>query len=461
MTKTPPPPHYDEELKQGLPIIADLGKKPPRFRYLAVIFFIQGISLLFAFNAMINSVVFFNDRANGALGAEYVMDYYLIAFAFVRFLAMVIVPVKMRGGSPYRQIWMSQIGNMIVFLAFALLNIRNEINPWIFMIVTIIVVIALSIFSVIAFFGIFTIIAHIPGYSERLSTVVAHGQGAAGTIVCLLKLISIVFYRSHHPETTTKHLDSLLFFLFFAALVFVSICIFIPVRNVRRSESMLILVPIEKIIAKSPSPFYQPPKAQGPYQEWMSYYFSIYKQIPVYFWSTFILFFQTMTLVPTFIFMNPAKIEMQISAAFYETRFFVIFNLLLYNLGDWFGRIIVGIHALNIKNKWALLVFSILRFGLMPFYLLNNLHLDDHLTTMGTPLGNDIAFCFVNFIFGLSAGYLVTCIMENAPNTVKEPKDKRFALFILMHCMTFALFIGSIFSFILELLLHAYALEHY
>lgn len=460
MSVTPAPPHYDQELEHGMPIIVDLGKKPPRFRFLATIFFLQGVSLLFAFNAMINSIVFFYDRSKGAWNGEYIMDIYLIGFALVCFLAMIVVPIKMRGGSPYRQIWMAQAGNVIVFIIFALLNLKADMSPGLFMGVSIAVVIALSICSVIAFFGIFTIIAHVPGYSERLSIVVAYGQGAAGTIVCLFKLISLVFHKEDAGEgaSYSAYMDSLVFFLFSAGFILVSTILFIPVRNIRRAESMLTLVPDEKLGAKTPSPLHQPPKAMGPLQEWVDYYMSVYRQIPIYFWSLFILFFQTMTLIPVFIYLNPAGEAQRVSKKFFEKHFYVIFNLLCYNIGDWLGRLLIGFHSLNIKNQVVLFILSLLRFGLMPFYLLTNLHIHGHLTLLKSPLSNEFAFAFVNLAFGLSAGYLVTCIMENAPEAVKDEKDRRFASFILMHCMTFALLIGSVFSLILEIILNNWAM---
>lgn len=455
------PPHHDPELSAQLPVIVDLGKEPPNIKYLKVVFFFQGIALLFAFNALMNSSAFFASRSEHYEIGHLVMDYFMITFALVRFIFMIITPIYLRGTSPYKQVMISQTGNVFVFVAFAFLIYWEELDSVAFFWLSTVIVIFLSAFSVVAFVGIFTIIAHIPD-SDQFASCIATGQGVAGTVVTLVKIISLCIVDLNKEHST------FVFFLFSAALLLLSVLIFIPVRNIRRSEGMLMLVPQAKLRAKHDSAdgdgdgndgfgvhatINRAPKASGPWSIMLGYYFSLYREIRLYFWCIFLLFFQTMLLVPTFLYLTQSTNYE--NGDFFHTKVFVVFSLFLFNVGDWLGRSLVSVGRFSITNRYVVFGLCMLRFAFVPLYLLGNVHLEKWAYPIPRYLAYDAVYCTLNALLGFTAGYLVTVIMEHAPETVENKHDRRYAMLLMMHCMTFALFMGAVASLGLELVLYA------
>lgn len=85
---------------------------------------------------------------------------------------------------------------------------------------------------------------------------------------------------------------------------------------------------------------------------------------------------------------------------------FNTFHFLVYNIGDFTGRLLVSLPLPNsLTNPTALLSYSLLRTLFIPLFLFCNVHLPNSQTYISTPLLGDIGFMVLLFMLALTNGH--------------------------------------------------------
>ena len=122
---------------------------------------------------------------------------------------------------------------------------------------------------------------------------------------------------------------------------------------------------------------------------------------------------------------------------------FIPLAFLFWNTGDLLGRLLTLIPSLAAITKYPLLVliFSIFRVVWIPLYLLCDI--DSH----GAVVASDFFYLvIVQFLFGVSNGYLGSCCMMGAGQWVEEGEREAAGGFMGL-CLVGGLTIGSLASF--------------
>lgn len=131
-----------------------------------------------------------------------------------------------------------------------------------------------------------------------------------------------------------------------------------------------------------------------------------------------------------------------------DVYFLPVANYLAFNSGDYLGRILAGLWEAPKNNPDLILLFTILRFGFIPCFMLanqNHIFLPAYITS-------DITFIILILIFAISNGYLANIALINVPKIVNQ-HEKEMASSIMAASLSLGLAIGSCFSmFIVQIL---------
>lgn len=127
-----------------------------------------------------------------------------------------------------------------------------------------------------------------------------------------------------------------------------------------------------------------------------------------------------------------------------QTACFIPLAFLFWNTGDLLGRLLTLIPSLASITKYPLLLFilSILRVVWIPLYLLCNIH-----DNGGAIVPSDFFYLvIVQFLFGVSNGYLGSCCMMGAGEWVEDEEREAAGGFMGL-CLVGGLTVGSLASF--------------
>lgn len=127
---------------------------------------------------------------------------------------------------------------------------------------------------------------------------------------------------------------------------------------------------------------------------------------------------------------------------------FIPLAFLFWNTGDLLGRLLTLAPSLAAITRYPLLIFvlSILRVVWIPLYLLCNIHHRGG-GTGGAVVASDFFYLvIVQFLFGLSNGYLGSCCMIGAGGWVEEEEREAAGGFMGL-CLVGGLTVGSLASF--------------
>lgn len=132
--------------------------------------------------------------------------------------------------------------------------------------------------------------------------------------------------------------------------------------------------------------------------------------------------------------------------SFWTSKFFLpVCCFLIFNLCDFLGRYLGQFGLLRRERCNYLLTISILRIGLIPLFMLTNVHPRRFLPVLFSSEYFYIAFMI---IFGLTNGYLVLNVFVNGPLSV-PPVYRKLSGFFLMLFLGLGLTFGSLTSTIL------------
>lgn len=120
-------------------------------------------------------------------------------------------------------------------------------------------------------------------------------------------------------------------------------------------------------------------------------------------------------------------------------------NYLIFNSGDYFGRVICGYFERPRNNPHLVLMLTILRIALVPLLMTANVETHYYLPLF---IKSDITFMLLVAALGLSNGYLANITLIMAPKTVMH-HEKEMASSIMAASLSFGLMIGAYTSLML------------
>lgn len=133
---------------------------------------------------------------------------------------------------------------------------------------------------------------------------------------------------------------------------------------------------------------------------------------------------------------------------------FSALHFLIFNIGDFLGRLLCSFPSLLIWSGPRVLSLSLLRTLFIPLFLACNVQRPNAGSTAAPPLFNsDVVFMVLLIAFGLTNGYVSTLCMMAAPSVEHNPRlkgrrdDIDTAATVANFCLIGGLACGSIASF--------------
>jgi len=395
-----------------------------------IIFFIQGIGMLLPWNFFITAKSYFSYKFTEDATIQ---DKFENTFA----LAAMIPGVLSLGFNIFLTGRISRnfrlaTSLIIMFLAFTattvLVKVDTEEKPKMFFAITVSSCIVLNLATGI-FQGTIFGVAGIIG--QRYMQAIMSGQATAGIFAAVADLATKVANPNYDKEPTTS-----------ALIYFIIASIFIVITGI--AWSVLLKLPrmefyfrrFERHVDRDIQD-----NATNAGNEKIPY-FMILKAISGKALSVFIVFSVTLTCFPA-IMAGISSTNKGDGSIWDNELFSTLVVFLVFNLGDWIGRILAGIgQIVNEKSKW-LLILSISRVVFIPLFLMCNYK---H-RLLPYVFNHDFYPIIINVLFSVSNGYLGSLGMMYGPKLVSieygETAGTMMSLFLQLGltcgaCLSFA-----------------------
>ncbi|SPP79692.1 equilibrative nucleoside transporter 3 [Drosophila guanche] len=124
-----------------------------------------------------------------------------------------------------------------------------------------------------------------------------------------------------------------------------------------------------------------------------------------------------------------------------DVYYLPVVNYLIFNCGDYFGRLLAGWLERPINQNTSLLLI-VLRMIFVPFFLFSNT--SEHIF-LPTLVEHDYTFIAMMCVFALSNGYLTNILLIMAPRSVKQ-HEKELASSIMAAALSVGMAVGSLLS---------------
>jgi hypothetical protein len=389
------------------------------------IMFVYGLSLLFAWNALLLSYHYFTHSLNQN---PYILDYLLMIFFTVRLAFLFVVPKLLKHLGHFTLILISQAALCLCFVVLGLISIfRSVIPDGVFISILVIVVLASAIFSVIAYqCGLAIAMLVPPKFIQALSA----GQGSAGFISSLMKFIAVLVSRD--PSVDLGQ-DSGKYFFMTSACSLIALVSFLPVRRMlpKWTKQRLVILSEEEM-SKEPNTVVLEPQELEDQQSALKTHYHIYKMVPKDFWFIFLTMFQYIFIVPAFINMTRSEYWQLYTEefAFYTVKVFNIVLFLIMGMGDFIGRMMLGFQFAQIKHHMLHPLLIGIRFLMIPFILLGNLWFEGStdIYPIKRIFTNDAFSIIMLTLFVFTGGYSITHLMMFLPGKIPEHRRKESSL---------------------------------
>ncbi|KAH8428392.1 nucleoside transmembrane transporter FUN26 [Aspergillus melleus] len=454
-----PPPEY-EPIQQPLnpddndhQSISSEHQTAPRFsRFEYAVFFLLGVSMLWAWNMFLAAAPYFYHRFQSDDWAATHYQSSILTVSTITNLGSVYILAKLQKGASYpRRISISLLINIAVFtlLAFSTI-IAKHVSVSTYFGFLMVMVFGASLATGINQNGVF---AYVSGFGrEEYTQAIMAGQGVAGVLPCIVQILSVIVVpqkKADQPEETPQESSKSAFAYFITATLvsFSALLAFLSLVKRRSSASPLTpdLFQTDHQTTPTASPEVDDNQTHNhhdhhdPPTKTISL-LALFKKLRLMALSIFLCYAITM-IFPVF----TAEIESvhdPSSSRIFDPPVFIPLAFLFWNIGDLAGRMFVLIPSLSLAHRpWALFLLSLSRIIFIPLYLLCNIR------GRGAAVPSDVFYLgVVQLLFGVSNGYLGSCCMMGAGHWVEEEEREPtggFMGFMLVGGLT----AGSLLSF--------------
>lgn len=416
---------YDDDLDTPN---AQIQSAPPFSRPVYWIFFILGVSMLWAWNMFLAAAPFFHQRFQSD---NWAMTHYqssILTVSTVTNLGSVFVLAKLQESASYpRRIIVSLLINIVVFtlLAFSTLVLKDaSVNVYFGFVM--VMVFGASMATGINQNGVF---AYVSGFGrEEYTQAIMGGQGVAGVLPPLAQMLSVLVVPEPGKEQAQEASWKSAFACFITATGVSSLTLvsFVWLTN-RQTEHIL------DYQSESSNADTTPNKTVG--------LWTLFSKLRLSAISIYLCFAITM-IFPVYTSKIESVNDHTGGSRLYQPAVFIPLAFFFWNAGDLLARMLVLNPRYSIAHRpWALLTLALARAGFIPLYLLCNV------SGRGAVVQSDFFYLFiVQALFGVTNGYLSSCCMMGAGYFVsadeREPAGGFMSLMLVGGLAT-----GSLLSF--------------
>ncbi|XP_055386428.1 equilibrative nucleoside transporter 3 [Condylostylus longicornis] len=317
---------------------------------------------------------------------------------------------------------LKMIGCLTIILAFFVITtafIEVNTDNWQagFFALTIGTVININIFSAIFSGALFGIAGLFP--SEYMTAVVS-GQALGGILTALAFIVTLAFGAS--IKTT-----AFAYFVLGNIIILLSI-IFYIIMSRTQFFNYYLYEKSEPLIPYDPNDSNNAVLIPNIKQ--------VFHKIYIYALIIFLVFSTSLCVYPSVTVLVRSQYHGN-GKAWNNLYFMPVINYLLFNSGDYLGRILAGLYE-KPENPHTTLMWAILRMGCVPAFLLCNV---DHVY-MPTLIHSDATFIMLMAVFSVSNGFLANNVLTKVPKIVMQ-HEKEVASSIMVTSLSTGLAVGS------------------
>ncbi|KAF4215225.1 hypothetical protein CNMCM6805_008436 [Aspergillus fumigatiaffinis] len=403
----------------------------PFSRYEYAVFFILGVSMLWAWNMFLAAAPYFYLRFRSDNWTATHFQPSILTVSTITNLGSAFILAKLQKGASYpRRVTLSLLINIVVFSLLALSTVfMKDVGVKAYFSFLMFMVFGASLATGINQNGVF---AYVSGFGrEEYTQAIMAGQGVAGVLPCVVQIISALAVPEskgqNMPQASSK--SAFMYFITATAIAAISLVAFLSL--VRRRSSISLQLPEERHDSV-PSGY-----AHKTVSLWV-----LFKKLRFLASALFLCFAITMVY---------AVFTAEIESVHQEPNRFRLFSrevfipvaFLFWNAGDLIGRMSVIVPSLSLAHRpWVLFVISVARLGFIPLYLLCNIG------GRGAIVQSDFFYLFVvQLLFGVSNGYLGSSCMMGAGQWVSVDEREAAGGFMSM-VLVGGLAAGSLMSFL-------------
>ncbi|KAL2829779.1 nucleoside transporter-domain-containing protein [Aspergillus cavernicola] len=420
----------EDEYERLVPATPSSPSIPAFSRPVYWVFFILGVSMLWAWNMFLAAAPFFHHRFQSDNWALTHYQSSILTVSTVTNLASVFVLAKLQESASYpRRIIVSLFINIAIFtlLAFSTLVLK-DVSVTVYFGFLMVMVCGASMATGINQNGVF---AFVSGFGrEEYTQAIMSGQGVAGVLPCLAQILSVLAVPEQGEEQAPGSSWKSAFACFITATGASALTLVSFVWLTKR-QSLHVIDDNSESINTDTDP--TPTKTVS--------LWSLFTRLRLPAISIYLCFVVTM-MYPVY----TSKIESVRSGPdtprLFQPAVFIPLSFFFWNTGDLLTRMLVLNPRFSLAHHpWALLILAIARAGFIPLYLLCNI------SGRGAIVKSDFFYLFiVQTLFGATNGYLSSCCMMGASYWVsadeREPAGGFMSLMLVGGLAT-----GSLLSF--------------
>ncbi|KAI8078663.1 equilibrative nucleoside transporter [Halteromyces radiatus] len=145
---------------------------------------------------------------------------------------------------------------------------------------------------------------------------------------------------------------------------------------------------------------------------------------------------------------SPTRTTTTSQSRFFDDDIFIAMHFLLFNVGDWVGRVLPLWSSFQTFKSSLLVIFSLLRTGLIPLFLICNVVVSRE-RLLPVLINSDLAYFLLIWIFSVTNGWVSSLSMMAAPQQtyLRSAAEKSQIGSIMSFALVVGLAIGGCMSF--------------
>ncbi|EAW10449.1 nucleoside transmembrane transporter FUN26 [Aspergillus clavatus NRRL 1] len=403
----------------------------PFSRYEYGVFFLLGVSMLWAWNMFLAAAPYFYLRFQSDNWAVTHFQPSILTVSTITNLGSSFILAKLQKGASYpRRVTLSLLINMVVFLLLAFSTvILTDVGVRSYFGFLMLMVFGASLATGVNQNGVF---AYVSSYGrEEYTQAIMAGQGVAGVLPCVVQIISALAVPAKQgqdlPQASSKSA-----FMYFITATFVAALSLVAFLSLVRRRSSVSLPSLDGQSDTIPSDY-----AHKTVSLW-----TLFKKLQFLSLALFLCFAATMVF-PVFTVGIESVRQDPNGSRLFSREVFIPLAFLIWNVGDLIGRVSVIVPSLSLAHHpWAVFIMAVARLGFIPLYLLCNIG------GRGAIVKSDFFYLFVvQLLFGVSNGYLGSSCMMGAGQWVSADEREAAGGFMSM-VLVGGLAAGSLMSFL-------------
>ncbi|KAL2870812.1 nucleoside transmembrane transporter FUN26 [Aspergillus lucknowensis] len=410
------------------PLTSHTESNTPFSRSVYWVFFILGVSMLWAWNMFLAAAPFFRQRFQPDKWATAHSQSSILTVSTATNLASAFILAKLQESASYpRRIIVSLLLNIIVFTVLALSTIvLKDASVKVYFGFLMVMVFGASLATGVNQNGVF---AYVSGFGrEEYTQAIMSGQGLAGVLPSLAQTLSVLAVPEEVGETSPDASRKSAFFCFITATGVSSLTLAAFVWLMKCQS-------LHAIDNHSDSFNTDQPPAKNVSLR------TLFSKLHLPAISIYICFTVTM-MFPVYTSKIESVRDSPDTPRLFQPAAFIPLAFFFWNAGDLVGRMLVLNPRYSLgHHPWVLLIFAITRVWFIPLYQLCNIN------GLGATVKSDIFYLFVvQLPFGVTNGYISSCSMMGAnyfvPADEREPAGGFMSLMLVGGLAT-----GSVLSF--------------